>query len=370
MTTGKATYAQLTDVILSDISDSRLKKRTPEQWMDAILRAEESICSLTTVREEMTLRYLSGITDYALQNRPAITAATNTSPITVTSTAHGLSNHKRVFITGGQGDTAVNGTWFTSGVATNTFIINPGAYISNIEEDDAGLLITTETDHGFTDGATITHANITAPTAANGDHVITLVSDTSYTIAVSPVDPTFTNDDVAVAYWLLQSTGNGTYTGGGRVRLDTELPVYVSKVLGGSVIRGGIRRDTFGDHIDDLNRFRSSRMRTNSFPFNTAIVTVSGQKYLRIDPIPSADGDVTLQCEFQIVPEECYGETPDLTIHLSNEYNPLIRAYMKGRAYEWLDNTKMMDYWDAKYMNEVGIRNLNEPDHMVAYDSD
>jgi hypothetical protein len=51
----------------------------------------------------------------------AITAATNASPIVVTSAAHGYANGDIVVIRGVLGNTAANGTWQVANQAANTF---------------------------------------------------------------------------------------------------------------------------------------------------------------------------------------------------------------------------------------------------------
>ena len=61
-------------------------------------------------------------------------AATNASPIVITSNSHGLSNGDTVFIEKVGGNTAANGIWTVAGVTTNTFQLSGstgnGAYTS------------------------------------------------------------------------------------------------------------------------------------------------------------------------------------------------------------------------------------------------
>jgi len=65
---------------------------------------------------------------------PAITGASNATPIVVTSTAHGLANGDLITITGVVGNTAANGVWVVANVAANTFelvgSVGNGAYTS------------------------------------------------------------------------------------------------------------------------------------------------------------------------------------------------------------------------------------------------
>jgi len=63
-----------------------------------------------------------------------ITAATNASPIAVTSTTHGYSTGDALNITGVVGNTAANGTWIITVIDANTYSLNNstgnGAYTS------------------------------------------------------------------------------------------------------------------------------------------------------------------------------------------------------------------------------------------------
>lgn len=73
-------------------------------------------------------------TSAALAGATNISAATNATPIAVTSTAHGLSTGSTVVVTGVGGNTAANGTWEVTVTGANTFTLNGsagnGAYTS------------------------------------------------------------------------------------------------------------------------------------------------------------------------------------------------------------------------------------------------
>jgi len=68
------------------------------------------------------------------QSTAAITAASNATPIVITSNGHGLSNNDRVAVAGVLGNTAANGIWSVQNVAANTFELEgstgSGAYTS------------------------------------------------------------------------------------------------------------------------------------------------------------------------------------------------------------------------------------------------
>ena len=67
----------------------------------------------------------------------AITAATNATPIVVTSTAHGLENGDIVTISGVVGNTAANGTFIVAGKAANTFNLTTVAAGANVAGNGA-----------------------------------------------------------------------------------------------------------------------------------------------------------------------------------------------------------------------------------------
>jgi hypothetical protein len=65
----------------------------------------------------------------------AITAATNVSPIAITSANHGLVTGRVIVVSGVGGNTAANGTWSITNTGTNTFTLDGsvgnGAYTSS-----------------------------------------------------------------------------------------------------------------------------------------------------------------------------------------------------------------------------------------------
>lgn len=90
-----------------------------------------------------------------------ITNATNASPISVTSSAHGLTTGTNVTITGVTGNTAANGTFVVTVVDANTFTLNGstgnGNYVSGGTWNTTGLYeasVACTTANGFASGET------------------------------------------------------------------------------------------------------------------------------------------------------------------------------------------------------------------------
>lgn len=73
------------------------------------------------LRQEVRQYFLSGEVPIVGAAPQAITGATNTSDIVITSAAHGLKTGEKVRITGVEGNTAANGTFFVTVLTADTF---------------------------------------------------------------------------------------------------------------------------------------------------------------------------------------------------------------------------------------------------------
>src|SRR5205814_1762140 len=122
---------------------------------------------------------LSGTT-VTLPGPRAITAASNATPIVITSAGHGLAVGNYVSISGVQGNTAANGTWYVSAVpSSSTFTIqtlsktntagngaytaNTGAWVPAITAatNASPIVITTSNVHNLSTGATVVVSGVT-----------------------------------------------------------------------------------------------------------------------------------------------------------------------------------------------------------------
>jgi hypothetical protein len=97
----------------------------------------------------------------SFKDQGTITAASNATPIVVTSAAHGLSTGTRVTIAGVTGNTAANGTWTITVLDANTFSLNGstgnGAYVSGGTWHATGLYQATvlaDPNQGYLSGQT------------------------------------------------------------------------------------------------------------------------------------------------------------------------------------------------------------------------
>jgi Bacterial Ig domain len=139
-----------------------------------------------------------------------IAAATNASPIVITTNNHGLATGQQVLISSARGNTAANGIWTVTVVDANRFSLNGstgnGTYVANSgvwtrafpitdATDASPIVITTAAAHGLANGNVVTIAGVNGNTAANGFWSISVINATTFS--------------------LNSSAGNGAYTSGG-----------------------------------------------------------------------------------------------------------------------------------------------------------
>ena len=118
-----------------------------------------------------------------------ITAATNASPIVITSNGHGLQNNDRVRIEGVSGNTAANGTFTVGGRTDDTFELHAAAGNGIYTNDTGGwyepnlidsvtnadpIVVTTAANHNLTLNADhwIWIEGVGGVTKANGLHEV------------------------------------------------------------------------------------------------------------------------------------------------------------------------------------------------------
>jgi hypothetical protein len=166
-----------------------------------------------------------------------------------------------------------------------------------------------------------------------------------------------------VAYWKNHSTGDGVFTGGARIWTDAEVPTYISKVLFGQVTYGGFPYNTRGFPIDTLNRERTPYIA--AYPKRAAIYTKGMQKFLRLDPAPQVNSDITLFGEVQIAPRDHYQDLPSLTIHLTTEYDPMILDFMKARAWERLGDLAKSNSYETMFTQRVREHLMNQTPTLI-----
>jgi hypothetical protein len=165
----------------------------------------------------------------------AIIAATNASPIKITASgAHGLVTGDTIVIGGVLGNTAANGAWTVTVVDHLSFTLNTstgnGDYTSggnftklaankiSAATNASPIAITTSAAHGLATGLQVTIAGVVGNTAANGTWTITVTGATTFTLNTSTGNGVYASGGLVVTtttFSLEGTTGSGAYTSGG-----------------------------------------------------------------------------------------------------------------------------------------------------------
>lgn len=176
----------------------------------------------------LTGRWVGGLTDPPAWG--VVTAATNATPIVVTSASHGLTTADIVHIRGALGNTAANGNWTITVVNANSFSLDSsvgnGAYtassahwISTQIGPTSGSVLSASSAspinigsllHGLSTGNTVTVEDVGGNTAANGTFAVTVVDSNNFTL------------DTSVA--------NGTYSSGGTWKGGLGPPFHAHRI--------------------------------------------------------------------------------------------------------------------------------------------
>jgi hypothetical protein len=142
-----------------------------------------------------------------------ITNASNESPIMITtSSQHALNNNDYVSISGVVGNTAANGTFKITTLSSN---ISATTATSPIQ-------VTTSSNHNFVTGQLVTIVGVDDNPAANGIWTITVNGATTFTLDNSSSSSHSNAGGIAYSsntFKLNGTTGNGSYIGGGIVKI-------------------------------------------------------------------------------------------------------------------------------------------------------
>jgi hypothetical protein len=174
-----------------------------------------------TVNASWTIGNSAG--NYAVAGSTAITAATNASPIQITSTAHGYATGNVAVIASVGGNTAANGVWVVTVIDPNTFTLNGS------------------TGNGaYTSGGTSVRVTVKAAIQRAGGNGIVNVQD-GFTLSVQgDVIDSFANATANNAFQHVQLQPGGSY----QFDSSATSPTSTTYVQGGdanSRVNAGIR---------------------------------------------------------------------------------------------------------------------------------
>lgn len=365
-TLGKSTYAQLIDDVVFSVNKPELSTVANEAYMAFILEAQKRICELFRVREKYQLRLTTDVTDYNIQDRPRITAATNATPIVGTAASHGLSNDDRIFIRDVLGNTATNGYRQVASVATNTFALYDYADIDTAVAGASTVTITTKKAHPFSNSDSVTIASVLGMTDINGTHTITYVDSTSFTVPITTTQ-TYTSGGVCTK----PVAGNGTYTSGGKFWKENEIPTifrpddyeYIERTWGNYFPR--IDMVSYDHLLSQKSKDENIWRVFSDFdaPFMAAEWVSAGQRVLTVYPAPQSDQDVWIFGNIQVDPRLYYSDTVSDYVQLPSQFDEAITAYTKAKISERFGDIKMVNYWKKDFDAAIARLRLRSARH-------
>ena len=347
---GHSTYSDLIDEIVGDMTlDGTLASEGDDTFKVWILRAEERICSMLNVKEQWTLKLLSGYDTYYFAENPRITGASPASPIVInTLNAHGLTTGDRISIARIVGVDGALGEFHVTVVTPTTFEIR-------FQYDVAGAtnetpIRVTAFKHGFATGDTVTVANVLGNTAANGAWVITVVDQDNFTLNTSVGNGTYTGGGTATKL----TTGVGTtYVGGGRYWKKQQVPthfrdIHTIRALVNNFIQEIRVSDTRNlTHLESVdNIFLLGQATTYVYPVQAIIGTENTQDYLKVYPSPVLNMDGLMYGTLRINPNLYVDDPVSAGIHLPKQYDEAIRMFLRSRIAGYMKDYKSeMQYY-------------------------
>jgi len=356
-TVDRATYSSLTDDIVEDVSNkAEAEIIKPEQYRNWILRAQQELCKRLNIFEQYAFSLTEEVTDYALQDRPLITAATNADPAVITAAAHGLANEDRINIRDAEGNTAINGAMQVSNVTTDTFRVNKYADVEDAS-NETPINISAK-DHPFVTGDLVTITGVLGNTAANVSlNAITKVDADNFTLDAVAGNGDYTSGGLA----LKIVAGSGTYLYGGQFWKTGELPTYVRNIVGIRRAWSDVYRTVkMVGEVDLMNDqiFQSFGLTQSGYnvPVEASFITVNGDRFLHFFSRPLADEDAILICQIEVVPERYFTANLNSKISLRSTYNEAIKSYVKAKLYEKLGGGSQVSFYQNQFDSQV--RNL------------
>lgn len=338
-----------------------MAKLGPDYVIERIVRAQEAICQQANIEEEYRLHYSDDIIDYTLQDRPPITGASGSAPITITAVAHELAVDDNIFIRDVQGVVNANGRFRVVSVPTaDTFTIKRFGRITGISTDDEPVI--TSVDHPFVTGDSVTISGVLGATEVNGTWTATKIDKDTFSVDIlGATRNTYTSGGIIVA----DATNTATYVGGGRVWKEDEVPTIVGVLRDSSLNYNGTLVPVKADTFEDLEQWRQGRIFNFVYPYpqRMALGYKDGKKFLRLDAMPSSEGDLDILYRMQIIPAAYKSDTLTMTILLPSEHDAAICEFVKARLYAGpLKDPQMSVFHDNNFRDMVRGYNLRQPE--------
>jgi hypothetical protein len=339
ITYARSTYSQLIDDIREDINEeATLHRKSDESFQVDILRAQSQICKLIEVPDECDLRIATNVSDYNIQDRPAIVKVSNESPMVVLCDgSHELSTSDIINIGYVQG-IDVNKSYAVTSVDAVQFSLSDFVRIKAIDISGNPVIITTEADHGFTTGNSIA---IAATDVVDGTHTITVTETDEFTIPTSAVNTYTPGTGIASR----ATTGLNGYITGGRFWKENEIPTRIGQFYRGTREVGGVhRRINFvnnGELVNDKNWiYTDAGYSSYDSPHEAAQLQKLSRRYISVYPKPLDYGTVRLYGRLKIAAEHYYSDLLTSPILLDSTFDEIIKTYCISKAYLFLKDFK------------------------------
>lgn len=361
-----STFTNLIDDLREEIHDDRLSVLADEQIQNWINRAQERISDLVLVQDQYNLGLNDDVETYYFQDRPAITGATNATPIVVTAASHGLSDDDRVTIRGVLGNTNANGRFQVDNVAANTFELLKYADLDNAEAGTSTVTVTTIQDHPFSTGNSVVISGVAGMTDLNATHTVTVTGLKTFTVPVTTTQ-SYTSGGIATK----SAAGNAAYTAGGRFWRDDEIPTFFKDFKRGqrtwSTDYHPVIEMCQMDWLVDQERADTAIAKSYTdygSPRYAALGMENSIRQLKVYPSPTYDQEVTFFGSIRVTARSYDSDALTASIILPSFYDATIIVYVKMKIYEWLKDRDMRVEMFTEFNGEINRLRLRNPAHL------
>lgn len=359
-TYGKATYQSIIDDLRIEINrESRLASLADEVVQHWILEAEGLITQESSVEERWELGLNAYVTKYYFRDRPPITAIDGSTPMQVSAAAHDLTTDDIIRQQGVVGEPNANGNFKVTVVDVDNYTIQRSFSLQNATNESP--IVCTAPSHDLVDATQITITGVLGNTAANGTHYVDVTDAKTFAL--------YSNVGLTTPV-----VGNGVYTGGGVVAVDT--------VPAGTYVDGGWlwRDDELPTHLIDVARIvrpwnnlnrgvkvlsvdklldtqilDSNYLSVYAANFSTgaaAIFTEGYNRFFEIYPEPVEDVTIALYGVVRVNPQDFGDLDLNATLHLPFQYDDLVKTFTESKMTKWLGDRNeakalMNDFYGA-----------------------
>lgn len=370
-TYGKTSFQDLINDLRLEINrDARLASLADEVIQKWLLEAEATITQETVVEEQWELGLNQYVTKYYFRDRPPITAVNTATPLQVTAAGHGLSTGDFIRIQGVVGEPNANGNFKVTVVDTSNFTIQRSFNVEGATNADP--IVITAQNHGLSSGDQVTIASVLGNTAANGTHYVSvsnakefaLYSDAGLTTGVEG-NGTYTSGGTVA----IDTSTSGTYSDGGWFWRDDELPTHMIDIGRWTRPWNGLTRGVkilSTDKFLDVQIWDGSYLKAyaaNSETGVAVVITRGYDRFLEIYPEPTADQTCELYGVVRVNPQDFDDLDLDAQLHLPFQFDDLMKTYAESKIMKWLGDRNESKTLMNDFYGKLGLFKARQPQH-------